>query len=267
MKRPKLIAAIVFVAGVIAVVLVAGSPPSSAPLSPTSYQSDGTRALVDLMDSLGSSVTVLDGGAPPEGVPAYALVLSDSDISPAGKLGAVQRQLVESWAASGGHLVVADPESPLDSRAGVTPVDGAGIFTNGALGRGSNAAEVARLLGAGTGDPVYLVFPSASPGGSRTLMSMLDTRTRIVLGGLILALAVWAVSRARRLGEPVGEAPMVAVEGSALVEAMGQLAMRAALPLSREPSPPGASPAGSPVARGDSLPGRGPFPPSRTPVD
>lgn len=231
MKRSTVVAAAAIAAGVVAVVLVAGTPVVYAPLSPQSPQPQGVEALVDLMDALGSPVTVLVGKAPAPPSPGYALVLSDSSVAATGELSTGQRRELATWVAWGGQLVIADPQSRLvslfaDDPGHVEVEEGPGIFTNAELGSGDNAARAGTLLGAGSHEPVYIVYPPVAPAGTRTVWSMFDLRTRLVLGGLALAVLLWCLARARRFGAPVEESPIVAVEGSVTIESMGRLMMQ-----------------------------------------
>jgi len=97
-----------FWAGVLAVVvviaLVAGSPSrsDSLPLSPSSTDPTGTRALVLLLEELGGDVDV--SGAVPDSGRGTALLLRDG-------LADDERARLGRWVAAGGVLVVADPES------------------------------------------------------------------------------------------------------------------------------------------------------------
>ncbi|HUY86006.1 MAG TPA: DUF4350 domain-containing protein, partial [Acidimicrobiales bacterium] len=99
--------------GVIFLVIVSyASPGSIEPLSPTSTAPSGTKAVVELLNRLGSPVSIINGGVPSGN--GFALVLSDSSRwSPMGKLGGGARSRLAAWVRSGGHLVVADPLSAL----------------------------------------------------------------------------------------------------------------------------------------------------------
>jgi hypothetical protein len=95
---------LVVLAAIVLVVLVAGAPSPSIPLSPRSTTPEGTRGLVLFLEELGATVDI--GRDAPDDSVDVALVLRDS-------LGAGRRAEVRSWVEDGGTLVVADPGSPL----------------------------------------------------------------------------------------------------------------------------------------------------------
>ncbi|MGH9244678.1 MAG: DUF4350 domain-containing protein [Acidimicrobiales bacterium] len=96
-------------AGVVLLVVLAGAPNPSAPLSPRSTSMEGTKALVLFLEELGADVEVTrDRPGPGDDV---AVVLADD-------LGDARRDDVRSWVRSGGVLVMADAGSAL-----AAPVD------------------------------------------------------------------------------------------------------------------------------------------------
>ena len=86
-------------------------------------------------------------------------------------------------------------------------------------------------------------------GGERTLVDLVSAGVTRALAQLALAFAVYALWRARRLGRPVAEPQPVAVAGSELVAAVGNLLDR-----TRSPQPRRRPAAGRPAA----VPGRPP---------
>jgi hypothetical protein len=94
-----------WVAGLILVLgLIADSGSSGGVLDPNGTGPQGAKALVLLLRQYGAQVT-LDPGVPGAGVGA-AVVLSD-------QLDPTRRSGIAAWVRAGGHLVVADPTSPL----------------------------------------------------------------------------------------------------------------------------------------------------------
>lgn len=105
---------------------------------------------------------------------------------------------------------------------------GPDLWTNAHLGRADNAVLAASLLApAGNGPPrpspvQWIVGPRAG-GGHKSLLSLMTPRVKEGLVELLIALAVLALWRARRLGRPVVETPVVELPGSELVVAVGHL--------------------------------------------
>jgi hypothetical protein len=213
-------------------VFLAGTPSSWPPLSPSSPLGNGTKGFVELMRALGSRVVVDRGDLPPLSPSATVVVLSDSPAGGAGTLSKAQRTEIERFVVSGGHLVVADSSSPLASLAKgrmgqVWQFQSPVAFTNESLGTDDDATVVALAAGAGSKGEVVMVFSPPTAGGSRTLFSLLDMRTRLVIGGLALAVVVLAAGRGRRLGDPVEEEPLVAVDSVVTIESLARLMERA----------------------------------------
>ena len=99
---------------VLAVVLlvvgfVAGTNPSGGrPLAPDSTAPDGAKGMVDLLRELGADVEVVRG--PPADDADTAVLLDD-------RLADSEVDELDRWVDAGGRLLVADPSSPLASRA------------------------------------------------------------------------------------------------------------------------------------------------------
>ncbi|HEY5155794.1 MAG TPA: DUF4350 domain-containing protein, partial [Acidimicrobiales bacterium] len=89
--------------GLLAVALVAGGPTTPGhSLDPGSTDSNGTKAMVELLQESGADVGVQDSA--PRASTDVAVLLSDSTSQ------AMTDQL-ERWVEAGGTLVVADPRS------------------------------------------------------------------------------------------------------------------------------------------------------------
>lgn len=204
--------------------------------------------LVDLRDEA-QATEVLDwvqgGGtlllADPDSILLDALGVVPSEDVPSGRLrpGCAVRE-VRGVAAVEAH-----------GRAGLTSVDPRGI---GCFARNGAALVVARDVGRGRavvlGDPSALsnellgnsdnaifalqaiskgpvVFGAPVPAGAAAprqgLWASLPLVARVCLAELALALMVFAAVRARRLGRPVPEAPLVPIPSGELVKATGRL--------------------------------------------
>lgn len=92
----------------IGVLVVQGSPESTASLDPRSHEPDGTSALVALLDGLGAEVELSEGL--PDERDDVSLLLVD-------RLDEAQTDAVLDWVRAGGTLVVTDPESSLTPEA------------------------------------------------------------------------------------------------------------------------------------------------------
>jgi hypothetical protein len=128
----------------------------------------------------------------------------------------------------GGAYIVAD-----DRGAGtVVAIGGSGLVVNAALAEGDNAAVVAALVAPQAGTDLLVLEPRALPGGGgqRTLADLVPVGVTRAILQLALAFAIYALWRARRLGRPVAEPQPVAVAGSELVAAVGNLLDRTRSP-------------------------------------
>ena len=94
------VAAVLIALGVVA----ASARSQGAPLDPNGTGPQGAKALVLLLERYGAQVTVQPGVPGPD--VGAAVVLRD-------QLDSRRRAAVAAWARAGGHLVVADPASPL----------------------------------------------------------------------------------------------------------------------------------------------------------
>jgi hypothetical protein len=106
-------------------------------------------------------------------------------------------------------------------------------FQNQNLGDLDNAVLATVLAAPERGTRVAILTDDAFPGGGRDdasvtggLGPLLEGRPTLVLAQLGVALLLFAVARARRLGRPVAEPQPVQIAGSALVGAMGDLLQR-----------------------------------------
>lgn len=103
---------------VLAAALITGGPPRDGPpLDPAATGPDGTKALVDVLDELGTDVRIADTVDPGDGV---ALLLVDA-------LDDEAFADLRGWVRAGGTLVVADPRSrftpDVAGTAGIGPLE------------------------------------------------------------------------------------------------------------------------------------------------
>jgi hypothetical protein len=108
----------------------------------------------------------------------------------------------------------------------VVSLGGPDIWSNADLDRDDNALLAADLLAPARGGTVAWLVTSPVGGGTRTLGSLVPRRVKLCLLGLAIAAVVACMWRARRLGRPVIEEPLVPVPGSELVVATGRLLER-----------------------------------------
>ena len=103
----------------------------------------------------------------------------------------------------------------------VVSIGGPDLFTNRLLDEADNAVLAAALL---VGDrPTAFVRPGLPGGGERGLVDLVDTPVRAALAQLLIAFFVLVAWRSRRLGRPIEEPQLVAIEGSELTRAVGRL--------------------------------------------
>jgi hypothetical protein len=143
------------------IALVAGAPGGDgAPLDPASTGPLGTRALVLLLRELGAQVRVSTGM--PRASDDVVLLLDD-------RLDDAERdELVQGWVASGGTLVVADPQSPL--APAIVGEAGVDIGLGGSsIGRGS--CDIDALDGVERVDPAGGVVFAVRAGDERCFAS------------------------------------------------------------------------------------------------
>jgi hypothetical protein len=102
-------------------------------------------------------------------------------------------------------------------------------FTNEYLGDADNAALIAAVLAPVPGREVVLLqdAPTAgTAGGVDSPFDLVDRSVVLALVQLGIAFVLYALWRARRLGRPLREPQPVAIEGSELVAAVGDLLHR-----------------------------------------
>jgi len=128
------------------------------------------------------------------------------------------------------------------SEGGISTVAGPGLFTNAAMRPRNqevddpkgpmpdNVVVAQRLLAPGGGGRIAVVTsgvaPDAGAAGGRTIWSQMPEGVRLGLWELVIAVVVFAVFRARRLGRIVVEHQPVSIAGSELVSAVGNLMER-----------------------------------------
>lgn len=107
----------------------------------------------------------------------------------------------------------------------VVALGGSGLVVNAAIAEGENAPVVTALVAPRRGTEVLVLEPGAvaGGGGQRSLADLIPRGVVRALLQLVVAFAVYALWRARRLGRPVTEPQPVAVAGSELVAATGNL--------------------------------------------
>ena len=127
-----------------------------------------------------------------------------------------------------GAFVIAVPQG-----AGwVVATGGAGTFVNARLASEDNAALAANVLVPVSGTRVA-VLERATAGaaeGDRSLADLVPDSVREALVQLLIAFALFALWKGRRLGRPVVETQPVQIAGSELVVAVGNLMQKAGRP-------------------------------------
>ena len=145
-----------------------------------------------------------------------------------------QAQVTRRSVGAGAEVTLGGPEMFANARVWPDKESGGAPLDNGAL--------ALRLLGPtpdGATDGVRVTFVRAEPspgavsdGGNGTSnpLRLLPTGVQLALGVAVLAFVLYAWSRARRLGRPVREQVPVAVAGSELTAAVGDLLRRKGSP-------------------------------------
>jgi hypothetical protein len=119
-----------------------------------------------------------------------------------------------------GDFIVAD-----DRSAGtIVAMGGSGLLVNEALDEGENAPVVTALVVPEVGTRVLVLEPGpVAGGGDRGLIDLIDPPVKRAFWQGVVAFLAYALWRARRLGRPVPEPQPVAVAGSEIVAAVGNL--------------------------------------------
>ena len=131
----------------------------------------------------------------------------------------VPRDGVGCFPVPGGHYLVARPSG----EGTIVALGGAAPFVNRQLDEADNAVLAVDLLAGGDGGVVVFVEPSVAGSGQRSLLELVSRRVKDGLWQLLVAFALFALWRARRLGRPVLEPQPVQIAGSELVVAVGHL--------------------------------------------
>jgi hypothetical protein len=101
---------------------------------------------------------------------------------------------------------------------------GPDLWTNAELAKDDNSVLAANLLAPTATSPrVQWIVGLRAGGGHQSLLQLMPPRVKEGLVQLLVALVVLALWRARRLGRPVIETPVVELPGSELVVAVGNL--------------------------------------------
>ncbi|HXR22154.1 MAG TPA: DUF4350 domain-containing protein, partial [Acidimicrobiales bacterium] len=105
----------------------------------------------------------------------------------------------------------------------VVALGGADLWSNRYLSDTDNALLAADLLAPAKGATVGWLLTSRVGSGTATIWSLVPSRVKALLATLAIAVLAACVWRARRLGRPVLEVPIVPLPGSELVVATGRL--------------------------------------------
>ena len=108
----------------------------------------------------------------------------------------------------------------------VVSLGGPDLWSNAYLAHDDNALLAADLLAPVRGGTVAWLVEPRIGGGNQTLWSLVPGQVKACLLGLLIAVAAACGWRARRLGLPALEEPVVPVPGSELVLATGRLLAR-----------------------------------------
>ena len=108
----------------------------------------------------------------------------------------------------------------------VVRLGGASALVNREIGSADNAVLAASLLAPAEGARVVVLRPPLPGGGSRQLSDLVAPRVKLALWQLVVAFALLALWRGRRLGRPVTEPAAVRIPGSELVVAVANLLQR-----------------------------------------
>lgn len=122
----------------------------------------------------------------------------------------------------GAYLVVSEV-----GRGQVVALGGGAPFVNRQLDEADNAVLAVALMVRRGADRVVVVEPSAPGSGRESLSDLVSRRVKDGLWQVLVAFALFALWRARRLGRPVLEPQPVQLAGSELVGAVGNLLQQA----------------------------------------
>jgi hypothetical protein len=109
----------------------------------------------------------------------------------------------------------------------VVRLGGASALVNQELGEADNGVLLASLLVPSARTAVQVLQPPLPGGGDGGLGDLIAPRVRLALWQLVVAFALLALWRSRRLGRPVAEPQPVQLPGAELVMAVGNLLQRA----------------------------------------
>jgi hypothetical protein len=204
---------------------------------------DDSRAQVTAWVRRGGTLVVADPSSPLEGA-AVAQGLADQGLVAGGSLAPGCRapwvRDVAEIAARGEFLLEVpngalacfsqgEPAFAVARSVGagtVVSLGGAGIWSNAGLADQDDALLAADLLAPGRGYTVAWLIAPLVVGGNQGIWSLVAGRVKVSLAGLAIAVLAACLWRARRLGRPVLEEPLVPIPGSELVLATGRLLAR-----------------------------------------
>lgn len=125
--------------------------------------------------------------------------------------------------SAGGSFLVARAEG----EGTVVALAGPGLWVNDNLDHADNAVLAVSLLAPRPGTTVRILLPPGPGQGRRSLTDLIRPSVRLALWQLVIAFALFALWRARRLGRPVPEDDPVEVPGAELVVAVGNMLHKA----------------------------------------
>jgi hypothetical protein len=122
-----------------------------------------------------------------------------------------------------GHADASFAVAESDGAGVVVALGGADLWSNRYLSDNDNALLAADLLAHDKGGTVGWLVTSRVGSGTATIWSIVPSRVKALLATLLIAALAACLWRARRLGRPVLEVPIVPLPGSELVVATGRL--------------------------------------------
>lgn len=144
------------------------------------------------------------------------------EVGPDGRRYDVPTAATGCFTSGDGAVVVVEPLG----LGSVVAVGGPGLFTNELLDEEDNAVLAVSLLAPSADTRSAFLRTTAVGTGDDSLADLIGDPVRAALAQLLVAFVVVALWRARRLGRPVREPQLVAIESSELTLAVGRLLER-----------------------------------------